>query len=72
LSAKWLLVLGEASFALYLIHMPLYTIMRRLIEGLGGAGLLLYLVTCIGLSVASIYWLEIPARRWILDRLQVT
>jgi peptidoglycan/LPS O-acetylase OafA/YrhL len=72
LSAKWLLVLGEASFALYLIHMPLYTIMRRLIEGHGGAGLLLYLVTCIGLSVASIYWLEIPARRWILDRLHVT
>jgi peptidoglycan/LPS O-acetylase OafA/YrhL len=27
-----------------------------------------YLVVCIGLSVASFYWVEAPARRWIKSK----
>jgi peptidoglycan/LPS O-acetylase OafA/YrhL len=67
-SASWLVVLGEASFALYLIHAPLNTIMRRPIERYGMPAFLIYVVVTIGLSVASIYWLENPARRWILEK----
>ncbi len=67
-SANWLVVLGEASFALYLIHVPLYTIMRHLIERYDMPAFLIYVAMTIGLSVASIYWLETPARRWILER----
>ena len=67
-SANWLVVLGEASFALYLIHVPLSTIMRRPIERYGMPAFLIYVATTIGLSVASIYWLETPARLWILEK----
>ena len=70
-SAKWLVVLGEASFALYLIHMPLHTILRHPIERYGMPVFLIYFSMTIGLSVASIYWLEIPARRWILEKERV-
>ena len=70
-SVNWLVVLGEASFALYLIHVPLYTIMRHLIERYDMPAFLIYVAMTIGLSVASNYWLETPARRWILEREQV-
>ena len=66
-SANWLVVLGEASFALYLIHVPVATIMRRPIERYGIPAFLIYVAVTIALSVASIYWLETPARRWILE-----
>ena len=67
-SANWLVVLGEASFALYLIHNPVHEIMRRVMERGGWPVYLLYLAICIGLSVLSIYCLETPARHWILRK----
>lgn len=70
-SAPWLVVLGEASYGLYLLHYPVYSILRRLIERGGTPLLLLYLIGTIGLSVVSYYWLEVPARRWILAKEQV-
>jgi peptidoglycan/LPS O-acetylase OafA/YrhL len=70
LSAKWLVVLGEASFGLYLIQMPVL----HLFEALHWEHSLIlfpaYLVICIGLSVLSFYLLETPVRKWILRRLQ--
>ena len=70
-SVNWLVVLGEASFALYLIHVPLYTIMRHRIERYDMPAFLIYVAMTIGLSVASSHWLETPARRWILERERV-
>ncbi len=67
-SAKWLVVLGEASFAIYLIHFPMNLIMRRFIERYDMPAYLIYVVLTIALSVASLYWLETPARRWILKK----
>lgn len=67
-SAKWMVILGEASYALYLLHYPIHSILRRQIEQRGTPMLLLYLLGTIGLSVVSYYWLEIPARRWILAK----
>jgi peptidoglycan/LPS O-acetylase OafA/YrhL len=72
LSLRWLVVLGEASFALYLIHVPLYAAVgRRMILRYGAVGFVVYLAVTLSLSVASFYWLETPARRWILKRAQI-
>jgi len=69
LSVPWLIVLGEASYGLYLIHYVLY----QLFEMIGGtkvpALLPLYLLTAIGLSILSLYYVETPARKWLLKRL---
>lgn len=70
-SANWLVMLGEASFAVYLIHFPINSIMRYSIERYGMPVYLIYVALTIGLSVASLYWLETPARRWILDKERV-
>ena len=68
LNAKWLVVLGEASYALYLLQNPVGNTMRRL--GLAGAAwdFPLYLCVCTSLSVLSFYFFETPCRRWILRR----
>jgi peptidoglycan/LPS O-acetylase OafA/YrhL len=66
LSAPWLVLLGEASYGLYLIHMPVF----HLFEWLGWDRIPelfpVYVVVSIGLSVVSFYWFETPARRWLL------
>jgi peptidoglycan/LPS O-acetylase OafA/YrhL len=70
-SHRWFVLLGEASYALYLIHYPIYSILRSSVERFGTPMYLLYLVLCVGLSVASYLLLEVPARRWILAKRHV-
>jgi peptidoglycan/LPS O-acetylase OafA/YrhL len=70
-SARWFVVLGESSFALYLFHVPLLVLLRIPIEHHQLLFPPIFLLTAIGLSVASFYWLETPSRRWILSRLHV-
>jgi peptidoglycan/LPS O-acetylase OafA/YrhL len=69
LNAKWLVVLGEASYALYLLQNPISNLLRSL--NLTGSpwNYPLYLGLCIGLSVLSFYFFESPSRQWILHRL---
>jgi peptidoglycan/LPS O-acetylase OafA/YrhL len=69
--ARWLVVLGEASYGLYLLHIPIHSILRHTIERFGLPMVVLYYVGTIGLSVASYFLLEVPARRWILAKEQV-
>jgi peptidoglycan/LPS O-acetylase OafA/YrhL len=68
LSVGWLVVLGEASYGLYLIHVPVF----HLFEWLGWdripALFPVYLAVSISLSVLSFYYFETPVRRWILKR----
>jgi len=68
LSAKWLVVLGEASFGLYLIHIPVSHLFELLHWQHSRALYPVYLATCIGLSVLSFYFFEAPSRKWILSR----
>lgn len=68
LSVPWLVTLGEASFALYLIHAPLFALLRRPIEKAPAIGIPLGIGLAIGLSVLSFLYLETPARRYILNR----
>lgn len=70
LSARWLVVLGEASFGLYLIHMPVMHLFEALHWDNASALYPVYLITCIGLSVVSFYWIETPTRKWILKAFQ--
>ncbi len=67
-SMKWLVILGEASFALYLIHAPLFALLRRAIEREPAVGIPLGIGLSIGLSVLSFLYLETPARLYILER----
>lgn len=65
-SMSWLVILGEASFALYLIHYPVQSLLRRMIMRHHVAGIGFYFVLILGLSVCSTFWLERPSRRWIM------
>lgn len=77
LSAKWLVTLGEASYGLYLIHLPVLHLARPLLVRQIGCmschlfltryilAFFIYLGLCIILSLASFYWIETPARKWI-------
>ena len=66
LSAPWLVILGEGSYGLYLIHVPVFHLFTWLGWDRIPALFPVYLAVSIGLSVASFYWFETPARRWIL------
>jgi peptidoglycan/LPS O-acetylase OafA/YrhL len=68
LSPRWLVVLGEASYGLYLIHYPVKNLWNRLHWMSIPALYPLYLATCIGISVLSFYFFETPTRKWILKK----
>jgi len=67
LSARWLVVLGNASYALYLIHMPILLLFRQF-NWVSEWAYTLYLALCLGLSVLSFYYFETPVRLWLLER----
>jgi peptidoglycan/LPS O-acetylase OafA/YrhL len=71
LSTPGLVLLGEASFALYLIHLPIGSILRKSIERFGMPMFLLYLATSVGLSIVSLLYFETPCRLWILNKEKV-
>jgi peptidoglycan/LPS O-acetylase OafA/YrhL len=63
LSPSWLVVLGEASYGLYLIHIPLWDVFHHLRLEHSMLAYLIYLATAITLSVLSFFYLETPMRR---------
>ena len=63
---RWLMLLGEASFALYLTHRPIITLAHRLWGGDPGRDILLALGLppfCIALSIAIFLLFERPLLR---------
>jgi peptidoglycan/LPS O-acetylase OafA/YrhL len=71
LSLKWLVILGEASYGLYLIHIPLLHVFfhfRLYHSRLAYAG---YLSSAILLSVLSFYYVETPLRRALTAKRRV-
>jgi len=66
LSARWLVVLGEASFGLYLFHVPVLHLFQSLGWDREPKLFIVYLATSIGVSVLSFYLFETPARRWLM------
>jgi peptidoglycan/LPS O-acetylase OafA/YrhL len=67
LCGRWLVNLGNASYALYLIHMPILSLFRHF-RWVTHAFYPVYLALCVGLSLLSFRYFETPARLWFLER----
>lgn len=70
LSHPWLVRLGDASYGVYILHMPVYWILGDLekltsIRPPDAAFFYLYVVILIGLSLLLHVWVERPARDWL-------
>ncbi len=73
LTAPLLVLLGEASYSLYLIHVPVKNALKLVGERVGlpigsPAGVALSLLASVGLSILAFRLVEGPARRWIVGR----
>ncbi len=67
LCSRWLISLGNASYALYLIHMPLLSLFLQF-HLVTHVFYLVYLALCVGLSLLSFRFFETPSRLWLLER----
>jgi len=66
-SHHFFVLLGEASYAVYLLHAPLFLYVAS-VHKIDSPGMwAIYIGSVIGLSLASFVWLERPVRRKILE-----
>ena len=65
--STWLVVLGEASYGLYLLHIPLWHIFGLNYLTASPIAYMLYIATALAISVLSFYFFETPVRRRILQ-----
>jgi peptidoglycan/LPS O-acetylase OafA/YrhL len=70
LSGSWLVALGDASYAMYLLHIPLLGLFQYL-HWTSQAQYPAYLALCVGVSLLSFFYFETPARLWLLARFRV-
>ncbi len=75
LAAAPLVLLGEASYALYMLHGPLHGYMlaafNRVTPSMSrGMQFTVYAAVALTLSIASFVWLERPARTWLRGRFE--
>jgi peptidoglycan/LPS O-acetylase OafA/YrhL len=80
LSLPFLLLLGEASYAIYLLQNPWLSSLKLVVERGAKQGLLSpdffnsfwflsgYLLSLIAISVVALVWIEKPCRKYILSR----
>ncbi len=67
LCGRWLVTLGNASYALYLVHMPILCLFLHF-QWVTHMFYPVYLALCVGLSLLSFRYFETPARLWLLER----
>jgi peptidoglycan/LPS O-acetylase OafA/YrhL len=67
LSAPWLVALGNGSYALYLINIPMLFVFQAF-HWTSSLLYPVYLSVCVGLSVLSFYYFETPVRLWLVER----
>lgn len=71
LSHPWLALLGDASYALYILHIPVRWIMERYFQWIGTSltygqfFAFLYLPFLLVVSLLTFHYLERPARDWL-------
>ncbi len=63
-----LVVLGESSYAMYLLHIPVWHFVERAHLDQIGEFFVVYLLIVIGLSLLSFRWFETPMKHWIVKR----
>ncbi len=73
LAAPFLVLLGDASYALYMLHGPLHGYMLAAFNRIASGAsewtvFAVYSVAALALAIASYRWLERPARSWIRAR----
>jgi peptidoglycan/LPS O-acetylase OafA/YrhL len=68
LSFKWLVILGEASYGLYLIHIPLWHVFYHLRLDQSPVAYPAYIVCAVGLSVLSFFFVETPLRLFLTPK----
>ena len=66
LSHKYLVILGESSYAIYLLHDPIWSYFSRIHEINTLSIWFFYICVVIGVSIATFFLLERPARKKIL------
>jgi peptidoglycan/LPS O-acetylase OafA/YrhL len=70
LAHRSVVLLGEASYALYLWHWMALLLVRRLFgEAVPGWAAWAAVAACVPVSLATFAWVETPARRWLRSRL---
>jgi len=69
LSGKWMVALGNASYSVYLLHVPVLRLFTR--YGGEAAHLYpLYVALCVGLGVLSSRLFETPIRSWLMEQFE--
>src|SRR3981081_529471 len=66
LSNRYLILLGEASYAIYLLHIPIWYYFERIHPIDSMPRWMLFMAILLVASMASFVWVERPARRAIL------
>jgi peptidoglycan/LPS O-acetylase OafA/YrhL len=67
LCGKWLVALGNSSYALYLIHLPILDLFVHF-QWVSRIYYPAYLALCAGLSLLSFHFFETPVRLWLTQR----
>jgi peptidoglycan/LPS O-acetylase OafA/YrhL len=67
LCRKWMVALGNASYALYLIHYPILNLFMHF-RWVTPVCYLVYLGLCLAISLLSYRYFETPVRLWLLER----
>jgi peptidoglycan/LPS O-acetylase OafA/YrhL len=67
LCRKWMVALGNASYALYLIHYPILNLFVHF-RWVTPVCYLVYLGLCLAISLLSHRYFETPVRLWLLER----
>lgn len=67
LSARWLHYLGEASYGVYILQLPVYGIWRLagIVPSESTGEFYLYLASLLAVAALLFRWYEIPMRRWM-------
>ncbi|HRT06148.1 MAG TPA: hypothetical protein P5204_10655, partial [Kiritimatiellia bacterium] len=70
LSARWLHYLGEASYGVYILQLPVYGLwlLAGIVPAESAGGFYLYLASLLAVSALLYRWFEIPLRRWVRNR----
>jgi len=66
-SGKWMVALGNGSYAMYLVHNPILDVFVRH-RWVSLPMYLLYFALCVGFSLLSFPYVETPIRLWLIGR----